>query len=727
MRNTIKLLFILLSITAFSQQASKIKKDIEKYHQNSYEFEEYEIFSETYDKTLNEELKESVTEAAIFNINKETIQNIYQDKPLLIKLAIPFKGETIEIELYRKNTLDKDFKAFDNKQQNLYYKPGVFYRGVVSNSQQSIASFSFFNNSVYGLVSTIELGNINIGKIKNSKQYIVYAEHDLTGENPFVCGFDNIEENVEKTFQQSFNPQARTSTVTTNCVRVYYEVAYEPYLQNNSDVEETINWVTSIHNNISTLYENDGVTIALSEIMVWTEDDPYDYDYEGNLNYFSNYRDYFNGDLAHLINQPSTTSVAYLNSLCEWNNYAYSAVEQFYNEVPTYSWTIGASTHEMGHAFGSPHTHACAWNGNNTAIDGCGPTATSEADEGCDGPIPSEGTIMSYCHLLPDVGVNLSLGFGPQPSQLIRNTIDSKDCLGTDCINSCFSSIQNVNFFDSTINSTNFNIIDNYSSEWAYIFFPYNSNANASDWIYTNSKTVIIDDLAPNTYYDMYIANICSNNDAGGYRSYLYLSDWDFCSGENFVDSGDTSDDYGNEQYLIKTFFPSNENEKIQLDFLEFFTEEDFDFMTIYDGTSIDAPVFANGENLSGNLTSQALSFTATNPEGAITIKFTSDTYLNESGWEAEISCLPANLAANNFEKKDISIFPNPAQSNFTINSSQEINKVIIYDIAGRKVIERKNINDLQTTIDIENLSNGAYFVNINSQNTTQTFKVIKN
>ena len=114
--------------------------------------------------------------------------------------------------------------------------------------------------------------------------------------------------------------------------------------------------------------------------------------------------------------------------------------------------------------------------------------------------------------------------------------------------------------------------------------------------------------------------------------------------------------------------------------------------MAIYDGTSIDAPVFANGENLSGNLTSQALSFTATNPEGAITIKFTSDTYLNESGWEAEISCLPANLAANNFEKKDISIFPNPAQSNFTINSSQEINKVIIYDIAGRKVIERNGV-----------------------------------
>lgn len=117
---------------------------------------------------------------------------------------------------------------------------------------------------------------------------------------------------------------------------------------------------------------------------------------------FSNIRNYFNGDLAHLINQPTTTSVAYPNTLCEDNNYAYSAVEQFYNQVHTYSWTIGASTHEMGHSFSSPHTRQCLWNGNNTPIDGCGILAGVNGQfTNCQtGPIPQNGgTIMSYCHL----------------------------------------------------------------------------------------------------------------------------------------------------------------------------------------------------------------------------------------------------------------------------------------------------------------------------------------
>src|SRR5690606_8460773 len=42
--------------------------------------------------------------------------------------------------------------------------------------------------------------------------------------------------------------------------------------------------------------------------------------------------------------------------------------------VPVYSWDVTCSTHEMGHNLGSPHTHNCAWNGNNTAIDNCAGT-----------------------------------------------------------------------------------------------------------------------------------------------------------------------------------------------------------------------------------------------------------------------------------------------------------------------------------------------------------------
>ena len=61
------------------------------------------------------------------------------------------------------------------------------------------------------------------------------------------------------------------------------------------------------------------------------------------------------------------------NSLC------FSSISSSYSQVPTYSFTIMVTTHEFGHLFGSRHTHACVWNGNNTAIDGgAGSTVTED-------------------------------------------------------------------------------------------------------------------------------------------------------------------------------------------------------------------------------------------------------------------------------------------------------------------------------------------------------------
>jgi hypothetical protein len=94
---------------------------------------------------------------------------------------------------------------------------------------------------------------------------------------------------------------------------------------------------------------------------------------------------------------------------------------------PTYSWNVEASSHEMGHNLGSPHTHRCAWGPTRTtAIDGCTtlePTATSCANPG----LPSasvKGTIMSYCHLT-SVGINLANGFGQQPGDTVRHCINT--------------------------------------------------------------------------------------------------------------------------------------------------------------------------------------------------------------------------------------------------------------------------------------------------------------
>ena len=82
--------------------------------------------------------------------------------------------------------------------------------------------------------------------------------------------------------------------------------------------------------------------------------------------------------------------------------------------------------HEEGHLLGSDHTHDCAWNGNNTKIDACGDFAGYTVT-GCPQTVPAlpagGGTIMSYCHLTT-VGINFSLGFGPQPKAVILNNVN---------------------------------------------------------------------------------------------------------------------------------------------------------------------------------------------------------------------------------------------------------------------------------------------------------------
>lgn len=126
--------------------------------------------------------------------------------------------------------------------------------------------------------------------------------------------------------------------------------------------------------------------------------------------------------------------VAWVNMLCKksgptqsWGPFAVStAMQKTFPPFPTYSWTIMVFAHESGHVMGSQHTQACVWGpGNNMAIDDC----VSQQYGPCDYIMPIlRGTVMSYCHLHSN-GINLALGFGPLPGDLIRNAISNASCL----------------------------------------------------------------------------------------------------------------------------------------------------------------------------------------------------------------------------------------------------------------------------------------------------------
>ena len=84
------------------------------------------------------------------------------------------------------------------------------------------------------------------------------------------------------------------------------------------------------------------------------------------------------------------------------------------------------------------------------------------------------------------------------------------------------------------------------------------------------------------------------------------------------------------------TFLPASEGGIIEVTFQSFDTENNYDWLYIYDGTSTSAPQIGSQHSGSDN----PGTVTATNAAGAITFRFTSDSSVNKTGWAAHVRCL---------------------------------------------------------------------------------------
>ena len=76
-------------------------------------------------------------------------------------------------------------------------------------------------------------------------------------------------------------------------------------------------------------------------------------------------------------------------------------------------------------------------------------------------------------------------------------------------------------------------------------------------------------------------------------------------------------------------------------------------------------------------------------------------------------------LSTNNIEKEDNSIYPNPAENQFTI-ANKKATSILLYDIFGKRVMQKSLVNS--KTIDRGNLANGMYFYSLKTKG-----KIIEN
>lgn len=719
MRKLLLLGSLLLSIFCIGQNVKPLARKIHEYEKLNYRTSKYDLF-DVIDVSDLSNLRKIATDATVFRLNIPKIMKLLAESPEFLEVSFPFHGDNeITVQLYKQSIFADGFNVKTKKDELVSYKPGIYYRGIVKGDDNSLAAFSFFDNDVVGIISTPAMGNVVVGKLKDSETFVSYSDSKLAIQNSFVCKSDELMKNkLQKSPQPS---QLNQKTVTDNCVRTYYEVGYKPYENHGFNMTDTVNWMTAMHNNVETLYFNDDIRISLSEIYVWTTQDPYTAGHDANLAMFSNNRILFNGDIASLVTSPSSTGVAYINSLCSDLKYCYSPVRSNYEQFPLYSWNIYIIAHEMGHGLGSPHTHACAWNGNNTAIDGCGVLAGSQGST-CPGPLPGNagGTVMSYCHLVSGVGINFSNGFGTQPAELIRNIINSKSCLGMNCTSSCEITVLDVSVSGVTQNSADIFILDGSMSSWRYKLCKIDGTVVQSG--ITNSNSFVLNNLTPNTYYNIFIGSECSGPLAFQ-KHRTFLTDGDWCSGLRFTDSGGLSGGYTNNEKLTKTFYPLS-NSKLTLYFNEFNLENFKDYMYVYNGPSAGSPLFPNGNNLTGTLLPGP--FVSTDPTGAITVEFFSNEAGTASGWNAGFLC--KFLGVEDLDVKDnmVSIYPNPAKTTIIISSKKNLKSYKIFDEAGRLVTSTSSLKGTKTEINLSSIKTGNYVISIETEKQTVNKKLIK-
>lgn len=176
----------------------------------------------------------------------------------------------------------------------------------------------------------------------------------------------------------------------------------------------------------------------------------------------------------------------------------------------------------------------------------------------------------------------------------------------------------------------------------------------------------------------------------------------------------------------------------ITLTFTEFDLESGYDFVRIYDGNNVEAPLL-------GEFSGNALPGTLNSTGGSMLVHFISDYSITRTGWSAEYQAGTgsSNNGSSNHEdfllstpqidvpSNEFALYPNPSNGKFTIQSKQALKKelcLMILDPSG-KILMQKMMNsggkEIREEIDLSNQPAGIYFIQLYTDSYRQVKKLV--
>ena len=695
--------------------------------------------------------------------NAASISNLLAIRPEVLSVQLPYEDQILTLDLVQVNIFTDEFKletSTPGLEQGVNL--GLYYQGTVR-GEDAVVGVSFFREEFFVLINrnsaedaTIEAGLIRLPE-NNGGVHVVYSDDDLKNKPVYSCGSEELEQYQQAVERLSSQKEAleHMEKATYKCVTYFWETRYNLYTSKGS-TQAVTNHMTNIFNNFKLLYENEQIGSKLNQLYIWTTADTYNDD----LNTFSANRSNFGANIATLFSTTGGGGVAWLDQLCGSNEYYKhgfcGAVGGTVNAIPTYSWAINVTAHEIGHNLGSPHTHACSWTGG--AIDGCGPQAGYS--EGCNGPIPSNGgTIMSYCHLT-STGMNFTLGFGPQPGNLIRSRVNSCISLtcetgggGQTCTNAyepnetqaaaaaltsgtaasaAIATSGDVDFFKITTSTTTnnvFNLAGPSGVDFDLVIYNSGGTQIGAGTSGTATESVTLNGQAAGTYYAKVF----------GYNNAISATCYTLTATATSVTNCSTAYEPNNSLAAAATIpLATTISAAISSG-----TDQDYYKVTT---TSVGTHQFALAGpggvdydlviyNSAGTQIGSGTGSTATEnvslanlAVGTYTVRVYGYNGANSATcYTLNVARTSASFLGEETRMENYSLYPNPAKDKLAISSSNpdEVMQVEVMDMSG-KVLSSTELKS-NATIDVSEISSGVYFVKISSaSNETTQIKFVK-
>lgn len=320
-----------------------------------------------------------------------------------------------------------------------------FYRGKVKGDAESDVFLAFADNSFIGHVRTVD------------KDYELSTDLDVKNDGPFLpvvsyptdvlsgslgkCGVteENLHELIGPNFQdyRQFLDEKGASLAADqiNFAAVgAWEGDYEFLQLFGGDEQAAADYMAQVIGDVSSVYERDlGAQLTIGHMKIWTSTSAERYPYKETQIMsvaLRETRDYWrtpeqdNIDRAFVHTMSgkgwvNPIGIAFLDVLCDkGRSGSFSAITR-----TNAARDRRVVAHEVGHNFGSPHTHNCGWpvpNGPG-AIDQCAP---AEGGSCFSGTTQEVGTIMSYCS-------QNRLEFHPLVQDLIEARLAQSGCISS--------------------------------------------------------------------------------------------------------------------------------------------------------------------------------------------------------------------------------------------------------------------------------------------------------